>query len=127
MRDAIDRFNIPEQDIRETPPEVYAAAAELSGFDWVPGADAAAPGAFHDPCPLPPVDDEWDGLKGAWRSPAFVNPPFSRMEAWAGKALREQRRGVSLGLRNWARSSVGRGVLDWHPHRRLRNVRFRSP
>lgn len=46
-----------------------------------------------DPCPPKPLAD---GRLIKWKSPAFVNPPYSDIETWVDKALLEQRRGVDV-------------------------------
>jgi hypothetical protein len=49
---------------------------------------------FHfkdDPCPMGGI---WDGLYRAWKSPAFVNPPYSRIGHWTKKAFEEQQCGI---------------------------------
>ena len=42
---------------------------------------------LYDPCPFNPEFDpkiHQDGLKTNWKSPAFVNPPFSRNKKFDG-------------------------------------------
>lgn len=45
-----------------------------------------------DPCPVNPP---FDGLREKWKSPAYVNPPYSRgnIEIWVKKAIEEARGG----------------------------------
>lgn len=45
-----------------------------------------------DPCPMGGV---WDGLYRPWISPAFCNPPYSRISHWAKKAYEEWQRGIT--------------------------------
>ncbi len=46
-----------------------------------------------DPCPANP---EFDGLLINWRTPAFVNPPYSSPNLWVDKAIQEQNKGVDV-------------------------------
>lgn len=48
---------------------------------------------YYDPCPSNP---DFDGLSIDWKSPAFVNPPYSRgnVMLWVKKAIEQQQKGV---------------------------------
>lgn len=48
-----------------------------------------------DPCPENP---QFDGLKIKWKSPAFVNPPYSEPLKWIDKAIQESLGGVDVVL-----------------------------
>jgi site-specific DNA-methyltransferase (adenine-specific) len=50
-------------------------------------------GEFYDPCPL---HADFDGLSMEWKTPTFVNPPFSSIRPWVLKALQETKRGVTV-------------------------------
>jgi hypothetical protein len=94
---------LPEDDVRETPPELFAARAAK----WGPFTlDAAAThanakaahyytetGRFHSPaakaeCPFAAVGPE-NGLTGDWFGRVWINPPFTQMALWAAKCWRE--------------------------------------
>lgn len=62
-----------------TPKDVYEALNQEFGFK-------------DDPCPMGGV---WDGLYRAWVSPAFCNPPYSRIAHWVKKAYEEWSRGIT--------------------------------
>lgn len=47
----------------------------------------------YDPCP---PNHEIDGLFSDWRSPAFVNPPYSNPLEWVKKAIEESMNGCSV-------------------------------
>lgn len=46
-----------------------------------------------DPCPSNPT---FDGLSIDWKSPAFVNPPYSSPLQWIKKAIEQAEKGVSV-------------------------------
>jgi len=46
-----------------------------------------------DPCPSDPVGDY---LSIDWKSPAYVNPPYSRPKEWVKKAIEQQERGIDI-------------------------------
>lgn len=46
-----------------------------------------------DPCPPNPIAD---GRLIEWKSPSFVNPPYSNAETWVDKAIMEQRKGIDV-------------------------------
>jgi len=46
-----------------------------------------------DPCPF---EHKVDGLMRDWRSPAYVNPPYSKPRAWVEKAIEQQNKGVDV-------------------------------
>lgn len=45
-----------------------------------------------DPCPL---NSLIDGLSRDWKSPAFVNPPYSDLKTWSKKAYEEAQKGCT--------------------------------
>jgi peptide methionine sulfoxide reductase MsrA len=48
----------------------------------------------YDPCPVNP---QFNGLNTEWNSPAFVNPPYSKViKEWVKKAIRERERGIDV-------------------------------
>lgn len=49
----------------------------------------------HDPCPSQSLID---GLSIEWRSPVFVNPPFSDISQWVEKAWLEYQQGKTVVL-----------------------------
>jgi len=49
----------------------------------------------YDPCPPNPT---FDGLKVDWKSPAFVNPPYSKPLEWVKKAIEQSKKGVDVVL-----------------------------
>lgn len=65
-----------------TPSDVYAALDAEFGF-------------LDDPCPLGGTED---GLAREWRSPCFVNPPYSDIAAWMKKAADEAATGKTVVL-----------------------------
>lgn len=65
-----------------TPQEVFNSLNEEFNF-----AD--------DPCPL---NSLIDGLSREWRSPAFVNPPYSNIKEWSAKAFAEAQKGSTVVL-----------------------------
>jgi hypothetical protein len=50
---------------------------------------------YYDPCPVNPT---FDGLKIDWKSPSFVNPPYSNVLEWVKKAIEESKKGVNVVL-----------------------------
>ena len=46
-----------------------------------------------DPCPTKP---KFDGFKIEWKSPSFVNPPYSNPLPWVLKAIKESEKGVDV-------------------------------
>jgi hypothetical protein len=48
-----------------------------------------------DPCPENP---SFDGLSIDWKSPSFVNPPYSEPLKWVVKAIEENKKGVKVVL-----------------------------
>lgn len=48
---------------------------------------------YFDPCPL---HSEFNGLNISWNSPAFVNPPYSRLLVWVKKSIEENKKGVRV-------------------------------
>lgn len=46
-----------------------------------------------DPCPL---NSLIDGLARDWKSPAFVNPPYSDLKQWSSKAWAEAQKGSTV-------------------------------
>lgn len=95
---------LPEDDVRETPPDRFAEVSALvGGFTLDACATPAnakcrrfyALDGFHDlDCP-PPNGGRWagppdaNGLTGSWSGEkVWVNPPFSNIGAWVEKAWR---------------------------------------
>jgi hypothetical protein len=93
-----------EDDVRETPPELFAARAALvrEGYFtldacathkntkvpshyYTEGGLWRARGVDGEPeC----LDMNTDGLRGAWRGRVWVNPPFSDLWTWVDKCWR---------------------------------------
>jgi len=46
-----------------------------------------------DPCPNHP---DFDWLRSDWKSPAFVNPPYSSPKEWVEKAIEQSKKGISV-------------------------------
>ena len=46
-----------------------------------------------DPCPFKHNLDLWDGLKTDWKGNVFVNPPYSNIEPWLKKGIKELKNG----------------------------------
>lgn len=65
-----------------TPADTYAALHDEFGF-------------VDDPCPLGGSDN---GLLREWRSPCFVNPPYSEIGPWMEKAMLESTAGKTVVL-----------------------------
>lgn len=61
------------------PPEVFAPLQAEFKFQY-------------DACPFPRPGG-FDGLEAEWGSPAWCNPPFTGMTAWARKCLEENQKG----------------------------------
>lgn len=83
---------LPENDVRETPPELYAARAEkVGGFTL----DAAATFANAKAAQFYTETEHWptkrplNGLTGEWYGRVWINPPFSDIAAWVAKCWRE--------------------------------------
>lgn len=88
---------LPEDDVRETPPELFAARAAK----WGPFTlDAAATdmnaqcGAYYTEHGFQDAGDEFfadgpNGLTGPWSGRVWINPPFSDMGAWCAKCWSE--------------------------------------
>jgi len=95
---------LPEDDVRETPPELFNARAEkVGGFTldaaatvenakcdrfyaedgywvWKQGATIKSAVCF---------DPRLTGLTGPWSGRVWINPPFSQIGAWVAKCWRE--------------------------------------
>jgi len=63
-----------------TPADVYAALHAEFGF-------------VDDPCPL---GGDGNGLMREWKSPCFVNPPYSEIRDWVAKAHLEWQHGKTV-------------------------------
>lgn len=48
-----------------------------------------------DPCPENPT---FDGLSIEWKTPSFVNPPYSEPILWVKKAIEQQKKGIDVVL-----------------------------
>lgn len=67
----------------------------------------------HDPCPLGGKDDPKvpDALKSSWKSRNFINPPFSNIQAFLKKGVKESQKGrlsvflipARVGSKYWAK------------------------
>lgn len=85
------RFGIRLTDIRVTSDSIFEACQDWTGLGW--GKDHAA-----DPCPWP-TPPGLDGLRCCWQELAaasghrriYLNPPWSRLDAWLYKAVCECR------------------------------------
>lgn len=44
---------------------------------------------YFDPCPINP---KFNGLEISWKSHNFVNPPYSQIDKWIDKALKERKK-----------------------------------
>ena|ERR1700739_4110893 len=66
---------------------------------WITPKDIYPIDCF-DPCPQNPT---FDGLSIPWHGNVFCNPPYSEIETWIHKALRERERVEScvMLLPNW--------------------------
>lgn len=74
-----------KNDDVQTPPEI------LEDLKW--RYDISE---FFDPCPLNNTGP--DGLEIDWKSPAFVNPPFSKTTEWIEKVIEQYNKGVTVFL-----------------------------
>lgn len=82
----IDIYNIPPVNIKDcwqTPPELKEYIYKKFGVN----------GEMFDPCPVNP---KVNGLLIDWKSPAFVNPPYSRGNQiqWVKKGVEQVKKGV---------------------------------
>lgn len=66
-----------KSDIHLTPDRVYDLIKEYWGCSI---------NDMFDPCPVNP---QWDGLKIDWHPLNYVNPPYSDLPDWVGKAIAE--------------------------------------
>jgi site-specific DNA-methyltransferase (adenine-specific) len=79
------RFNKNVQGTRDsdnykTPESFYNALNKEFKFDF-------------DPCPFKHDIKKWDGLKIDWKGSIFVNPPYSQIELWLKKGIKELKKG----------------------------------
>jgi phage N-6-adenine-methyltransferase len=83
---------LPEADVRETPPELFAQLDDEFNFNLDVCATPQnakvqqfyTEHAYHDTVEVQPG---LNGLTGSWKgSRAFVNPPYSDIPAWLMKA-----------------------------------------
>lgn len=117
---------LPENDVRETPPELFAARAEkVGGFTL----DAAATPAnakcdrfytekgywvWHQGAAIRSAvcfDQTVNGLTGPWFGRVWINPPFSDISAWVAKCWRECARSADQS----ERIRTGYGPHRGHP------------
>lgn len=77
-----------------TPQELYQALNDEFDFDFDPCP------LRNVPCPLFPNDqhhiDTGDGLVIDWGECTFVNPPYSEIDKWCEKAVREYKKGKTV-------------------------------
>jgi hypothetical protein len=76
-------YHLLENDIFITPSEVYHFISAQVGWN--------SEEAF-DPAPAPPSSLDLmpgNGLRSKWRSPAYINPPFSKIFEWWEKTVME--------------------------------------
>ncbi len=64
---------------------------EVETPDWLKDALYKEHGINFDPCPYP--KPEWDGLEVDWGTSSFINPPFSEVEKWLKKGVKEAKKG----------------------------------
>lgn len=76
-----------------------------------------------DPCPL---NADFDGLKIEWKSPTFVNPPYSDPLAWVIKAIEQSKKGVSVVmlLRIDVSTKFYKLIMEQNPHIAFFNERL---
>jgi hypothetical protein len=46
-----------------------------------------------DPCPNNP---NFNGLEIEWKTPSFVNPPYSKPKEWVLKAIEQKKKGINI-------------------------------
>ena len=78
----MSRWKIKDQDVYITPSKVFADFEKEYGVDLK---------SAFDPCPFP--ETTVDGLNSDWKSPAYVNPPFSQCRQWFIKAREQAKKG----------------------------------
>ena len=83
--EGVKKWGIKVQDVYLTPDELFQEMEEEFGVKNLKTA--------FDPCPFPAADE--DGLQIPWKTPCFVNPPFSKCVLWIRKAKEEAKRGVT--------------------------------
>lgn len=76
MKDNPTKIN--QSDLWETPKWLYRVFENMC----------------YDPCPA--IQIKPDGLKINWRTPTYVNPPYSQPKAWVEKAIEQQNKGVDV-------------------------------
>ena len=55
-------------------------------------------GFIDDPCPITPEPGGVSGLMREWKSPCYVNPPYSDIFSWMEKAMLEYSHGKTVVL-----------------------------
>ncbi len=78
-----------------------------------------------DPCPT--GRQEWfDGLAIDWKSPAYVNPPYSNPKAWVTKAIEQQNKGIDVVMllrvdpsTKWYKMLIEANAHFFYPNERL--------
>ena len=80
------KFKLKPSDIFKTPSVFFLYMSAMLGYH-----DSRL---LFDPCP--DHDAGYDGLAIPWKSPAFMNPPFSRTYEWLAKAVQEALAGVEV-------------------------------
>ena len=80
----------------------------------------------YDPCPAN-RNPSFDGLKVKWKSPVYVNPPYSNPLPWVEKAIRERECGVDvvLLLRVDTSTKWYRLLMEQNPHIAFFNERVK--
>lgn len=100
-------YNALESDFWQTPPTLY-------------------PKDCFDPCPINPKSD---GLKIKWHGKTFCNPPYSQIQLWIDKALRERKNCISITmlLPNWTDRAWFRRIKDFPIEFLPGRVKFLNP
>ena len=79
-----------KSDLWKTPKNLYEAFMRMGYFD---------------PCPENPT---FDGLKIAWKEKTYVNPPYSQINKWVDKAIKEAKKGNRITMLLPARTDTKR-------------------
>ena len=123
----MSKWNIKNRDVFISPTEAFKDLKNIYGIDLKNA---------YDPCPYP--ESEIDGLTVDWKSPAYVNPPFSKALLWVKKAIEESKKGVDVYMMlpyycwhdrtttNWGNSAVTKHIKNYECTKRYRYI-FKSP
>lgn len=78
---------------------------------------------WFDPCPMKSItlNPDYDGLKEAWGSKTYVNPPYSNPLPWVEKAIEESKKGkiivmllkVDTSTRWFAKLNEAKAKIFW--------------